>query len=134
MREPSTQADTEPPAPNRPGVAPALRFTAELVAWVATPWALSGFSIPLAVASVIVLVALPTIFATPGDKAHVLVPVSGYVTIGLVVLQMAAAVLASWIAWPTVVASIVSVLVAASIVAELPRWRWLLSQPPTNLR
>ncbi|MEU3455519.1 hypothetical protein ABZ671_18255 [Micromonospora sp. NPDC006766] len=109
-----------------------MRFAVESVAWVATPWALSGVSIPLAVAAVVVLIGLPTIFATPGDKAHVLVSVPGYVTIGMVVLQMAAAAVASWIAWPTVVASIVSVLVAATIVAELPRWRWLLVHPPTK--
>ncbi|MEU8263218.1 hypothetical protein AB0C02_21625 [Micromonospora sp. NPDC048999] len=133
MREPATQADSQPPAPNRP-VAPALRFASELVAWVAAPWALAGVSIPLAVASVLILIGLPTIFATPGDKAHVIVAVPGYVTIGLVLLQMVAAVVASWIAWPTVVASIMSALVAAAIVTELPRWRWLLAQQPTKLR
>jgi hypothetical protein len=87
-------------SPNRPGPASALRFATELVAWVATPWALAGHSVLLAVASVVVLVALPTIFATPGDKAQVVVPVAGHVTIGLVLLHMAAAVVASWLAWP----------------------------------
>lgn len=113
-------------SPNRPGAASALRFATELVAWVATPWALAGLSVPLAIASLAVLIALPTIFATPGDKANVLVAVPGYVTIGLVVLHMVVAVVASWIAWPTAAAVIVWVLVATTAVAELPRWRWLL--------
>ena len=114
-------------SPNRPGPASALRFATELVAWVATPWALAGHSVLLAVASVVVLVALPTVFATPGDKAQVIVAVPGYVTISLVLLHMAAAVVASWLAWPLPVAIAVWILVAASVLAELPRWRWLLS-------
>lgn len=114
-------------SPNRPGPASALRFATELVAWVATPWALAGHSVLLAVASVVVLVALPTVFATPGDKAQVVVPVPGYVTIGLVLLHMAAAVVASWLAWPLPAAITVWILVAASVLAELPRWRWLVS-------
>ncbi len=114
-------------SPNRPGVASALRFATEVVAWVATPWALAGHSVLLAVASVVVLIALPTVFATPGDKAQVLVPVPGYVTVALVVVHMVAAVMASWFAWPRTVTAVVAVLVVASVVAELPRWRWLLT-------
>ena len=114
-------------SPNRPGVASALRFATEIVAWVATPWALAGYSVPLAVASVVVLIALPTVFATPGDKARVVVPVPGYVTVALVVVHMVAAIAASWFAWPRAVTALVAVLVAASVVAELPRWRWLLT-------
>ncbi|TDB81965.1 hypothetical protein [Micromonospora sp. KC721] len=116
-------------SPNRPGPASALRFATELVAWVATPWALAGHSVLLAVASVVVLVALPTVFATPGDKEQVLVPVPGQVTIGLVLLHMAAAAVASWLAWPLPAAITVWILVAASVLAELPRWRWLICAP-----
>lgn len=114
-------------SPNRPGFASALRFATELVAWVATPWALAGHSVLLAVASVVVLIALPTIFATPGDKAQVIVPVPGYVTIGLVLVHMVAAAVASWLAWPLPAAVAVWILVAASALAELSRWRWLLT-------
>ncbi|MFK4087750.1 hypothetical protein ACI2LF_26805 [Kribbella sp. NPDC020789] len=105
-----------------------LRFTTELVAWVATPWALAPFSIPLAIASVVVLIGLPTIFQTPGDKPRVLVAVPGVVTIGLVLLQLVAAVVASWIAWPLPVACIVTALAIACVVTEQPRWRWLASR------
>ncbi len=37
-------------------IASVLRFTAELVAWVATPWALSKYSWLLAVLAVVVLI------------------------------------------------------------------------------
>lgn len=111
---------------NEVGVASALRFIVELIAWVATPWALASHSVVLAVVSVVVLIGLPTIFATPGDKARVIVPVPGWGTILLVVLQLAAAAVAAWFAWPVGVAIVVWVLVAACVVTELPRWRRLL--------
>ncbi|MFD4611299.1 hypothetical protein ACFWOT_25050 [Streptomyces sp. NPDC058440] len=90
-------------------IASALRFTAELVAWVATPWALSKYSWVLAVLAVVVLIGLPTVFSTPGDKKQVIIPVS------------------AWSAWPAYAAVLVSLLAAATLVTERHRWRWLVS-------
>lgn len=109
-------------------LASALRFLSEIVAWVATPWALSAHSWVLAVLSVVVLIGLPTLFATPGDKAQVIVPVPGVVTILIVLLQLVAAAVAAWAAWPAWAAVVVSVLVAAVLVTERRRWRWLLTK------
>ena len=109
-------------------VASALRFGTELVAWVATPWAIGPHSVVLAVLSVAVLIGLPTIFSTPGDKRNVIVAVPGYVTIALVALQVVVAVAAAWVAWHAFVAALVSVLAVVTVVLELPRWRWLLSR------
>ncbi|MEU1202145.1 hypothetical protein ABZ446_38820 [Streptomyces sp. NPDC005813] len=103
-----------------------LRFATEIVAWVATPWALAGHSWLLAVLSVVVLIGLPTVFSTPGDKANVIVAVPGPVTILLVLLQLAAAV-SSWVAWPLWAAVLVSAMAAAALLTERPRWRWLIS-------
>jgi len=111
------------------GLAAGLRFLTELAAWVAAPWALASHSVPLAVLAVIVLIGLPTVFATPGDKARPVVAVPGTVTIALVLLQLAAAVVASWFAWPALVAVAVTVLAAATVVTEQPRWRWLRTAP-----
>ncbi|HEY3472735.1 MAG TPA: hypothetical protein VGL47_46890 [Amycolatopsis sp.] len=102
-----------------------LRFATELVAWVATPWALAGASWLLAALSVVVLIGLPTCFATPGDKAKVVVAVPGWVTILLVLLQLVAAVVSSWFAWPPWAAVAVTALAAATVVTERRRWRWL---------
>ncbi|MEU2281491.1 hypothetical protein ABZ614_05860 [Streptomyces sp. NPDC013178] len=107
-------------------IAPALRFSTELIAWVATPWALSGRSWLLAVLAVVVLIGLPTVFSTPGDKAQVIIPVPGWVTILLVLLQLAAAVISAWSAWPTWAAVLVTLLAAATLLTERRRWRWLL--------
>ncbi|AQZ70109.1 hypothetical protein BKM31_04085 [[Actinomadura] parvosata subsp. kistnae] len=105
-----------------------FRFATELVAWVATPWALAPHSVALAVLSVIVLIGLPTLFSTPGDKRNVIVAVPGFVTILLVLLQVVAAVAAAWVAWHAFAAALVSVLAVVTVVLELPRWRWLLTR------
>jgi hypothetical protein len=111
------------------GLPSALRFATELVAWVATPWWLAGTSWLLAVASLVVLIGLPTVFATRGDKAQVMVAVPGWVTIGLVLLQLVAAVVSAWALWPVWAAVAVCVLAAATLVTEQPRWRWLARRP-----
>ncbi|GAA0420605.1 hypothetical protein [Streptomyces luteireticuli] len=107
--------------------ASALRFATELVAWVATPWALASHSWLLAALSVVVLIGLPMLFSTPGDKTSVIIAVPGWVTILLVLLQLAAAVLSSWCAWPTWAATAVTLLAATTLVTERRRWRWLFS-------
>lgn len=107
----------EPPA--------VLRFASEIIAWVATPWALAAHSPVLAGAALLLLIGLPAVFATPGDKVKVVVAVPGIVSIGLSVLQLLAAVVASWAAWPVPVAVLVWALVGATIYAELPRWERL---------
>lgn len=81
----------------------------------------------LAVLSVVLLIGLPTVFGTPGDKKQVIVAVPGAGTVALVALQLAAAVVSSWAAWPAPVAAPVTVLAAACAVTELPRWRRLLA-------
>lgn len=101
------------------------RFLTELVAWVATPWALAPHSVALAVLSVVLLIGLPTVLATPGDKKQVIVPVPGAVTIVLVLVQLVAAAVSSWVAWPPVAGVIVTVLAVVTAVMELPRWRRL---------
>lgn len=94
---------------------------------MATPWALAGHSWPLAAVSVVALIGLPTLFSTRGDKANVIIAVPGWATILLVLLQLAAAVISSWLAWPAWAAVPVTVLAAGTLVTERRRWRWLVS-------
>lgn len=125
----SPEPGAAPARPDRPAAAP-LRFATELVAWTATPWALAPHSVPLAVAAVALLIGLPAVLATPGDKKQVVVAVPGMVTIGLVLLQVGAAVAASWFAWPAPAAVAVTVLAAACLLLEQPRWRRLAATRP----
>jgi hypothetical protein len=104
-----------------------LRSTSELVAWVATPWALAAFSPLLAIVVAVLLICLSSLFGTAGDRGYsapAIVAVPGAATIGSVILQFAAAVVSAWYltAWLGVP---VLLLVAAAAAAELPRWRWL---------
>lgn len=105
----------------------AFRFATELVAWVATPWWLSHTSWVLAVLSLVVLIGLPAVFATPGDKAQVIVAVPGWATVLMVLLELAAAVVSAWALWPVWAAVCVSALAGATLVTEGPRRRWLLT-------
>ncbi|GAA4997815.1 hypothetical protein [Kitasatospora paranensis] len=104
-----------------------LRFLTELIAWIAAPWALARHSLLLSAAALLLLIGLPTVLATPGDKKQVIVAVPGQVTIALVLLQAVAAVAASWALWPAWAATAVTLLAAACLVAEQPRWRRLTS-------
>ncbi|WP_392671952.1 hypothetical protein [Streptomyces sp. LN785] len=104
-----------------------LRFSAELVAWVATPWVLAGHSWLLAAASLVVLIGLPAVLSTPGDKNSVVIAVPGWVTVLMVLAELGAAVVSMWLLRPGWAAVAVTLLATASVIAETPRRRWLLS-------
>jgi len=103
-----------------------LRFLTEIGAWAAIGTAVAQVSLPLAIAVVLAAIALPTVFSTPGDKPHVNVAVPGWATVAILAATMAAGVGCAWISWHVASAIVLSALAAASLVAELPRWRWLL--------
>lgn len=119
--------------PGHHDAASVLRFVAELIAWVATGWALWPHSPVLAIVAVVLLIGLPAVFGTPGDKpGEVIVAVPGIVTVLLVLLQVVAAAVAAWVAWPWWVAAPVTVLCLVVPVTELPRWRRLLRAPAST--
>ena len=104
-----------------------LRFLAELVAWVAVPWALWPLSIPLAIGALLLLIVPPTIFSTPGDRPGGDAPVAapGIVTVVSVLSHLAGATIAAWAIWPSWLAAIVTALSLAVVFTEQPRWRAL---------
>ncbi|MDA1362369.1 hypothetical protein O1R50_22280 [Glycomyces luteolus] len=104
-----------------------LRFATEAGAWAAIGMAFAQISLPLAISVVLASVAVPTVYATPGDKPQALIPVPGWVTIAILAATMVGGIVAAWIAWPLWGAAALSALTIASLVAELPRWRWLLT-------
>jgi hypothetical protein len=108
-----------------------LRVLAELVAWVALPWALGNISIWLSLLSLVVLIGVPAVLATPGDngKQNVPVPIPGWGTIGLVLMELSAAVAGAWLIWPAWAAVPVTMLALACVATEQPRWRRLLGTP-----
>ncbi|WP_258375002.1 hypothetical protein [Curtobacterium sp. MCSS17_006] len=105
-----------------------LRFLAELVAWVAVPWAVWPHSPVLAITAVLVLVVPPAVFGTPGDRPGGDPPVAapGAVTIASVLAHLVGAVAAAWVLWPKTVAIAVTALCVTVVVSEQPRWRALV--------
>jgi hypothetical protein len=107
-----------------------LRFAVELLAWVAGPWAMVGIAWWLAIPSVAVLVGLPAVFSTVGDKKHVFIPTPGPLRFALELVLYGVAAAAPWFVWPLWAAIVVDVVVVASLVVGVKRTRWLLSGAP----
>jgi hypothetical protein len=107
----------------------APRFLVELIAWVATPWALWSHSIILAIASVVVLIGVPTFVGMPGVKNQPpALAVGPIAAIAVDLIQPAAAVISSGAAWSWVAAIGVLALSMVMLVLQLPRWRWMLGR------
>ena len=105
-----------------------LRFLVEIVAWVAGPWsaaALSGTWWP-AIIIAIVLIGLPSVFSTPGDKRQVIIATPGAIRIGIELLLMATAVFGAWIVWPSWAVGAVVIFVFAALLTGARRYLWLL--------
>jgi len=108
----------------------ALRFAIEIIAWVAGPWAAaeitgSGWAIPVAL---VVLVGLPAVFNTPGDKKSDGIATPGPIRIVIEMLLLGVAVAGAFTVWPVWVAVLVVLIGLGMVVTGLPRYRWLLSQ------
>ncbi|MFE3161584.1 hypothetical protein [Streptomyces sp. NPDC059224] len=114
-------------SPNRTNAASGLRFLTELIGWTATPWALHRVDWAVATIVLVLLIGLPAVVGTPGDRPFdPPVAIPGAAMLLLVLLELAAAAVAPWFAWPTWAAVVATALAATSVVLEQPRWRWLL--------
>ncbi len=82
----------------------------------------------------ILLIGLPAVFNTPGDRpgGGALVAVPGTVPILLLLLQLVAATASAWAIWPWWAAVPVTALCLIVPISEQPRWRRLLAQPKTQ--
>ena len=115
-------------------ISASTRFAIEVAAWVAGPWAaaeLAGnwlVTIPV----LAILVALPGVFSTTGDKRHVVVAVPGRVRLFIEILLAAVAIYSALVVWTYVGAIVVAVIVLAMFVAGAPRARWLFSNEPAH--
>ena len=109
-----------------------LRFLVEIFAWVSGPWAAVQLSIWLAVPALVVLVGLPSVFSTRGDKKQVIVPTPGPLRLLLELGLHGVAVAGSWIVWPTWVAAVATLVVIAALLVGFPRSKWLLRGAPAE--
>ena len=108
----------------------APRFVVELIAWVATPWALWSNSAVLAIVSVVVLIGVPTLIGMPGVKNQPpAVAVGPAAAIAVELIQPVAAVASSIAAWSWPVGIGVLALSVAMLALQAQRWRWMLGRP-----
>ncbi|SEM15581.1 hypothetical protein [Streptacidiphilus jiangxiensis] len=110
-----------------PWYATALRAGLELVGWIGLPIALWDHSVLAAIGVDVLLIGVPAIFQTPGDKPGTNIAVPGWVTIVMVLAELGGGVAAAWLLfWPWL-AVVVTGLAVLTCFTELPRWRRLLA-------
>ena len=115
-------------------ISASTRFAIEIAAWVAGPWAAAELTGSwLATIPVLaILVALPGVFSTTGDKRHVVVAVPGRIRLFIEILLTVVAIYSSLVVWTCIGAIIVAVIALAMFVAGAPRARWLFSNAPPH--
>lgn len=120
------------PSPYDTPASSGSRFAIELVAWIAGPWAAGDLfgSAWAAVPALLVLVGLPSVFNTPGDKHVAGIATAGPIRIGIEMFLLAVAVAGAWIVWPVWAAAAVTVIGIAMLITGLARYRWLAAGPP----
>lgn len=108
------------------------RFLIEIAAWIGGPWAAIDVvgAWWAAVPTALVLLLLPAVFNTPGDKNLTGVPTPGPIRVCIEALLLVAAVYGAWRVWPVWLAVAVSVAGGFMIVFGIPRYRWLLRGAP----
>ena len=124
-------AKTSSSSPHDTAPSAALRFAVEVIAWIAAPWAAAEEEWWLAIPVLVILLALPAVFSTPGDKRHVVVATPGPLRVLIEAVLQAAAIIGAWLAWPAWAAIIATVVVVAAIATGVPRQRWLLGGAPS---
>lgn len=107
-----------------------LRFAVELIAWVGSAWVAAQYSWWLVIPTLLVVVGVPAVFSTPGDKRQVVIATPGPVRLVIELGLHAVAVASAWLIWPTWMAIGVTVIVVAALATGAPRTRWLLRGAP----
>ncbi len=132
MKPSSSQSELAGPSPYDTPASSGSRFSIELVAWVAGPWAAaeatgSGW---VAVPVLLVLLSLPAVFNTAGDKHTTGVATPGPIRIGIEMLLLAVALGSAWYVWPLWAAILVTLLGVVLLATGIPRYRWLAAGAP----
>jgi len=117
-------------SPYDTGISSGSRFAIEVVAWVAGPWAVAEItgSAWVIIPTLVVLMGLPSLFNTPGDKNFNGIATPGPLRILIEIVLLGAAFVGAWVVWPVWAAVAVSILGGVMVVSGLPRYRWLATR------
>lgn len=121
------------PSPHDTPLSAGLRFVVELITWIAGPWAAAEVtgSAWAAVPALVVLMGLPSIFSTPGDKHTIIVATPGRRASPSRYSSGWSPSRPAWVVWPTWAAVMVTLLVVGAAIVGWPRSRWLLDGAPS---
>lgn len=108
-----------------------LRFLAEIIEWAACAWVAAGVSLWLVIPVLVVLIGLPTVFSTPGDKRQTIVATPGVLRVLLELTVHVVGVICAWVVLPAWLAAVATIVVIAAVAAGVPRTKWLLQGAPT---
>lgn len=113
--------------PTDNAISASLRFVVELITWTSGPWLAFTIAPILAPAALIILIGLPSIFSTPGDKNVIVIATPGPIRFAIEMFLFAIAAIAPWMVWPNAIAAICSLLVVAAVIAGWRRFVWLIT-------
>jgi hypothetical protein len=110
------------------------RFVIEIAAWVAGPWAAADITGTwfAAIPVLAILVALPGVFSTTGDKRHVVVAVPGRIRLLIEIVLAVVAIYSALTVWTYIGGIIVVVIALITFVSGATRARWLFSNDPPD--
>ena len=95
------------------------------------PWAAAQLSMWLIFPALIILVGLPSVFATRGDKRQIVVATPGPLRVLLEIALHLVTAAGPWVVWSAWLASIATLCVVAALVMGIPRKKWLLRSAPS---
>jgi hypothetical protein len=98
---------------------------------VSGPWAAAQLSVWLIVPALIVLVSLPSVFSTRGDKRQIIVAIPGLLRVLLELTLHVVAIAGAWLVWPAWAAAAATLCVLLAIALGVPRTKWLLRGAPS---
>ncbi len=107
-----------------------FRFMTEIIAWVTGTWFVGSFHPILGVVALIVMVGLPTVFTTNGDKKHTMVETPGPIRAGIDFFQFGVAAVVPWFTLPNWLAAVCVAIVAAALFFGRQRFLWLFRGAP----
>ena len=133
MEPTAPQSGVAGPSPHDTPASSMTRFGIEVVAWVAGPWAAAHAfgSKWVVLPALLVLVGLPSVFNTPGDKNTTGIATPGPIRIVIEMLLLVVAVGGAWVVWPVWAALVVAVLGAVMLTTGMARYRWLAAGAPS---
>jgi len=111
-------------------VSSGLRFLSEIIEWVACAWVAWLISPFLGILVLVILIGLPTVFSTPGDKNQTIISTPGPLRLLLEISVHIVGLICVWNLWPLWAFIGALIVVIAGLIVGLPRIKWLLQGAP----